>query len=226
MPRPTAPMPAIEIKSEPSEAGETPESQPLRCPGPALKGRAYWDSILEVEPERIFTTAPEDQAAAKAAMERDGVIIVRIEGFGPTACREAVWEQFTRIITQQPWDERHQIRIPDKSRPGSYLDINNLSHREAIIDVLMAPLTPQLRKHFSDCWVLHRQFGACCDDASFWTYWQCWLRDHRKLSELAAELIGRPDICCDINRSIQKLPGEGMEAFLHWDWDPRTFQVT
>ena len=65
---------------------------------------------------------------------------------------------------------------------------------------------------------MHRGFGACCNPAVFHlpSVWKV----REALCPVACALTGTEALWVDVNRSIQKLQGQGEEEFLHWDCDP------
>lgn len=141
----------------------------------------------------------------------NGYVMIRNRDQG--FCEEMVEEQFKEIIQKQPFEEVLKLRNKD----GRVLCIENPEDRKAMLDILMSPLSPKLRKEFESKWTLHRGFGACCDP-SVWHLKTVWdLRQDPKLYELASCILGRDDLWTDVNRPINKLPGQGLSELLHWD---------
>jgi hypothetical protein len=92
-------------------------------------------------------------------------------------------------------------------------------HREFLGQVI-GPLPAQRRKKFEAGWPLHRGFGACCDPAIFHLEGVWSIRQDPDLYKIASHISGETRLWVDINRSIQKLPGQGDNEFLHFDFSP------
>jgi hypothetical protein len=85
---------------------------------------------------------------------------------------------------------------------------------------VVGPMTPARRKKFEAGWPLHRGFGASCDPVVFHLPGVWRVRQNEKLYKVTSTLTGEPRLWVDINRSIQKLPGQGNNEFLHFDYNP------
>ena len=162
-------------------------------------------STLHPEPLSINTEA-ECRIAAEEFL-RKGMVVIRLLTREQT--EDLIIEQWTNIIDKQPYLPEYKIAHPDPvSERARFLEFalkSNLSAQEL------------QRRKFG--WPLHVGFGACCDHASFHSQLIWDIRQHRGASTFARMALGREDIWVDINRSIQKLPGEGEKEMLHWDFN-------
>ena len=155
-----------------------------------------------------------DLRLVREAYHRDGYVVLR--ALDAAQCATHVVEQVKHILLQQPWKERLVVRCP---RTGRVLDID--ADRELYLQVLTSPNIPaKTLREWKEAWPFHRGFGACCDPASFWLPSMCAARQDPRIYAVASALLGRRDIWVDINRSIQKMPTEGEDEFLHWDLSP------
>jgi len=69
-------------------------------------------------------------------------------------------------------------------------------------------------------WPLHRGFGACCDPAVFNLEGVWSIRQDPDLYKIASTIADEANLWVDVNRSIHKLPGQGDNEFLHYDFNP------
>ena len=69
-------------------------------------------------------------------------------------------------------------------------------------------------------WPLHRGFGACCDSAVYHLEGVWSIRQDPDLYQIASIIAEEENLWVDVNRSIQKLPGQGESEFLHYDFNP------
>jgi len=92
--------------------------------------------------------------------------------------------------------------------------------RREFIDAVVGPLPTARRKKFEAGWPLHRGFGACCDPAAFHLEGVWNIRQDPDLYKIASHISDEKRLWTDINRSIQKLPGQGDNEFLHFDFNP------
>jgi hypothetical protein len=140
-----------------------------------------------------------------------GLVVCRL--FDEKTCKSRVLEQIEEIVLAQPWT------------PKSIIDAY-AENKKKFVDSMMAPIDKKNTKAFpslkvlEDAWPLHRGFGACCDPAAFHLPGVWEVRQDPLLYKLASALTGTDDLWVDVNRSIQKLPGQGEEEFLHWDLNP------
>jgi hypothetical protein len=154
-------------------------------------------------------------AAATAFYQKYGVVVVRL--LEPPVCDELVLEQWEKIIGPLPWAESHKIRV---CNPATRLPLCPRTDRQAFLKAVKGPLTTEVRKEFENGWCLHRGFGACSDPVVFHLPGVWKIRQDPRLYKLASALTGTEELWVDVNRSIQKLPGQGEEEFLHWDLNP------
>jgi hypothetical protein len=158
-------------------------------------------------------------AEAKTFYEKYGLVLVRL--LQQPACDELVLEQWKKIIRPLPWTEEHQIRVRSSTEDPLYgALVDPVGDREEFLKAVKGPLKPEVRREFEQGWCLHRGFGACCDPAVFHLAGVWKLREDPRLYSLASALAGVKELWVDINRSIQMLPGQGEQEFLHWDLNP------
>jgi len=146
----------------------------------------------------------------------NGLVMIKL--LDQSACDDLVMEQWKEVMLKQPYTDEHKIKVTS-GESGRQLDIDK-DPREFLRAVTTAPLPKAVLKNFENGWCLHRGFGACCDPQVFHLPGVWKIREHPSLYKAACKLIGRKDIWVDINRSIQKLPGQGENEFLHWDMNP------
>ena len=149
---------------------------------------------------------------ARKFYEAYGVVIVRI--LDESRCDDLIIEQWTNIIQSQPWTEAYKVHAPHDPH----------TDRRAFLNFIKSPLSAKTRKEFKEGWCLHRGFGACCDPVVFHLpgVWQ--VRQDPKLYDVARALTNENKLWVTLERSIQKLPGEGENEFLHWDLDPMNIE--
>lgn len=161
---------------------------------------------------------PENIDGIKEYYNTNGLVLVRL--LPPSVCEELILEQWREILLRQPFTEAYRLRVLSSS--GLELDPSSSAHRDEFLrKVTAAPLPSQTLKTWTESWTLHRGFGACCDPEAFHLagVWQH-VRQSEALYSIACALTGRTEQWVDINRSIQKLPGQGETEFLHWDCNP------
>lgn len=158
-----------------------------------------------------------DLVGIEREFRKSGVVLV--EGALNSEKLDAlILEQWEKILLRQPYTDQYRIKVTDDT--GNVLDPVN--DPQAFLKVVKSsPLSPKQLRHFEKGWCLHRGFGACCDPAVFHLpgVWQH-VRQNPALYAVSSRLLGREDLLVDINRSIQKLPKQGEDEFLHWDLNP------
>ena len=158
-----------------------------------------------VERAKVFEAG--DLVGIKEEWGRSGMVVVRV--LGKVQCRELVREQWERIWKEQPFLEPIDEAVLTEGGKRDLVDVlmgDGLS--KAAKDELMAK-SP-----------LHRGFGASSEDVVFNLPGVWEVRQDPRIYEIARELSGEAELWVDLNRSIQKLPGEGSDEFLHWDMNP------
>jgi len=150
----------------------------------------------------------ESAEAAKEFYDAYGVVVVKL--LDAAQCDRLILEQWTKVIQTQPWSYQYKVRVPH----------DPVHQPQEFLRTVKSPLSPKMRNQFKEGWCLHRGFGACCDPVVFHLpeVWE--VRQDPKLYDLARQLTGVSELWVTIERSIQKLPGEGEDEFLHWDLDP------
>ena len=146
-----------------------------------------------------------DDSRAIRAYQTDGLVVCSF--LSPEECKSLVGEQVGEIFMKQPWT------------PKSLL-AKHAECPEALVQALMGKIDKRQLKELEGAAPLHRGFGACCDPCVFHLRGVWKVRQDPRLYTLASALTGTEKLWVDINRSIQKLPGQGEEEFLHWDRNP------
>jgi hypothetical protein len=156
-------------------------------------------------------------AEAAEFMRSNGFVVVKA-GFPKEFLDECILENVRASVLDEPGikpEHRLFVRCPATKIP---LDPSVPSDRETMLRVLKSPLDRATREAFEARWCMHRGFGACCNPAVFHltSVWKV----REALYDFASALTGTERLWVDVNRSIQKLPGQGEEEFLHWDCNP------
>ena len=172
-------------------------------------------ATMKKETPRVFDMTEISEAAE--FMRSNGFVVVKA-GFPKEFIDECILENFRASVSEEPGikpEHRLVVRCPATKRP---LDIGDPGDRATMLRVLKSPLDRATREDFAARWCMHRGFGACCNPAVFHlpSVWKV----REALYPVARALTGTEELWVDVNRSIQKLPGQGEEEFLHWDCDP------
>jgi hypothetical protein len=175
------------------------------------------DAYANLPPTHVFEMREGYQhpplGVIAAQFAKYGFVIVR--ALTDDECQANIKEQITEILQKQPWQEKLVVR---DGGTGEALDIQT-DTRRYIKELTRDHLPPATLRHYRDVWPFHRGFGAACDPQVFHLPGVWHVREKVPLYGVACEILGRSDLWVDINRSIQKLPGEGDEEFLHFDLD-------
>mmetsp|Transcript_14610 Transcript_14610/g.34351 ORF Transcript_14610/g.34351 Transcript_14610/m.34351 type:complete len:479 (+) Transcript_14610:177-1613(+) len=159
-------------------------------------------------------TTDRNVSSIVSAFRQDGLVCFRL--LTQDECDDLILEQWKKILWKQPWLPVHKLRVQDEIGRQLHMERD----RDAFLKAVKGPLSTERRKHYEEGWCLHRGFGACCDPVVFHLPGVWKLRQSPQLYEIAARLSGNRKLWVDINRSIQKLPGQGDNEFLHWDFNP------
>jgi len=179
---------------------------------------AKMDVMQDIPP--IFDgldATPANILRIKQSFAKNG--FVRIQIAGRVQCREFILELWRKIIMKQPWSKDFRIHLysaVDKRE----LDVDDPNDVDEYFDIITSELQPSVRKMMKAAWTLHRGFGACCDPGVFHTEGAWKLRQHPNLYRIAKGLMCQKRLHCDVNRAITKLPQEGDNEFLHFDYNP------
>ena len=151
--------------------------------------------------------------AIRHHFETHGYVVIR--ALDQAACVAHMKRQVTDLWLKQPWMER--LRVYDSRATGEELDIERDTER--YLEELTRPgLDAATLARYRAAAPFHAGFGAACDPQVF--HWpEVWaVRQDPRLYDVACALLsGETALWVDINRSIQKLPDEGDEEFLHND---------
>ena len=149
----------------------------------------------------------------KAFFEEHGYAVIQC--LTKSECKKLIEEQIREILLKQPLRDQFRLQVFDPNT-GKKLDID--ADTDRYIEVLTsANLDAEVRKRYSECWTLHKGFGACCDPQVFHLRLVWAVRQNPRLYQIAMRILGNAELWVDINRSIQKLPEMGEHEFAHWD---------
>lgn len=171
--------------------------------------------------EKIFgiDTLRDPAAAAemKASYDKHGIVCIAL---GDKIDLRLVVGQMLETLLHLPYSDKYMLNL--RSQSGRELHIKNRAdHGEIITELIRPTLTKENLKRLEQSCPPHREFGAPCTPPSFHNPWANLLRQDPEIYNVATELLGYTAINCDLNRSIYLLPGQGQQAMLHWDCDPR-----
>ena len=160
--------------------------------------------------------SPANLERIKSTYNANGFVCVRL--LSAAQCDELVLEQWRRVILRQEWTSAYKIVV--QGTDGRVLNVDDPSDRREFVDAVVGPLTAATRKKFEAGWPLHRGFGACCDPAVFHLEGVWKIRQDPDVYTISSEICGETRLWVDTNRSIHKLPGQGDNEFLHFDFNP------
>lgn len=190
-----------------------PDGTDTNCKVP--KATKATKATMKKETPRVFDMTELTEAAE--FMRSNGFVVLKA-GFPKEVLDECILENFRASVLEEPGikpEHKLVVRCPATKRP---LDIGDPGDRATMLRVLKSPLDRATREDFTARWCMHRGFGACCNPAVF-NLPSVW-KVREALYPVARALTGTEALWVDVNRSIQKLPGQGEEEFLHWDCDP------
>ena len=201
------------MASSESKEPKTKHTKTKSAINKAPRAKCAGATVSRSPPVFDLTSATSVPDEAREFFEVNGFVVVRV--LGQQKCEELICEQWHRIILEQPWNAESS-----KSSLHAMVPASSLQSQAELARYVTGPLDPKTRKEFEAKWPLHRGFGACCDPCVFHLPGVWDIRQDPRLYELATKLTGTGDLWVDINRSIQKLPGQGEDEFLHWDMNP------
>ena len=165
-----------------------------------------------------------------AFYQKNGFVVLK--ALSSEFCKKAIKEQIEHILLKQPWDENHRLKVYRMiaRRNGHDGGVEYKSSGDEVIyeddpdlyleNLLKAPVDPKTLKRYERAWPLHKAAGACADHAVFHLQ-EVWnVRQNESLFQVATTILDSRELWVDINRSIQKLPGQGVEQPLRWDNPP------
>ena len=165
-----------------------------------------------------------------AFYQKNGFVVLK--ALSSEFCKKAIKEQIKHILLKQPWDEDHRLKVYRMiaRRNGHDGGVEYKSSGDEVIyeddpdlyleNLLKAPVDPKTLKRYERAWPLHKAAGACADHAVFHLQ-EVWnVRQNESLFQVATTILDSRELWVDINRSIQKLPGQGVEQPLRWDNPP------
>ena len=161
-----------------------------------------------------FDLSTDVERAADFYAEWGFVVVRALDG---AKCAELIREQWNKVILKQPWSDPIKVFAPSAKREAPRV---LRPDDPGFLEVVTAPLSAKQRNEFKRAWTFHRGFGACCDDAVFHLPGVCAIREDPKLYALAKRVMGTKKLWVGVNRSINKLPGEGEDEFIHVDANP------
>jgi hypothetical protein len=155
-----------------------------------------------------------DIAGIQAHFDKFGVVVVS-GMLTDEQCDDLILEQWQKIMLQQHWTPEYKIVIEDENERE--LDPGLDADKPKFLAQVTGPLTPFVRKQFEAGWPLHIGFGAACDPV-VWHMPLVWkLRQNPDLYEIAKAICRQRRLWVTLCRSIQVVPGQGTDEFLHWD---------
>ena len=210
-----------------------PNKSCIQCTGPMSEYQSHrceasCDSVIDVD---AISAAPQDASCGENAADvfdgRDvsqanlgrirasyashGFVCVRM--LTQEQCNELVLEQWRRVILCQEWTDEYKIVVHGED--GRVLDPDRPNDQSEFLAAVVGPLSAARRKQFEAGWPLHRGFGACCDPAVFHleSVWK--IRQDPDLYKIASDICNEAHLWTTLDRSIQKLPGQGDNEFLN-----------
>jgi ectoine hydroxylase-related dioxygenase (phytanoyl-CoA dioxygenase family) len=153
-----------------------------------------------------------DVAGIKDAFDKNGFAVVWL--YDKQQCSKHIAEIVRKILVNQPWMRK---LVVNDSTTGEILDIDR--DEEKFVEEFTKPDIPkETLEHYNDVWPMHKAFGACCDPSAFHLNFQWELRQDESLYAIARAIMQEHKIHSNIDRAIEKLPGNGMPELLHWDF--------
>jgi len=180
------------------------------------------------KPKRTYAAVADDKMAAGYVFEdkrmhkdiaanhkKNGFVIFRV--LSDAKCDELILWIWANVIYKQPWKDGVCVRLT--GRDGRVLDPSKDADKAKVLAQVKGPLTTELRKRFEKGWTLHRGFGASCDPQVFHheLLWEC--RTDKDAYEIACLILETYKLLVTIERHIEKLPGQGLAEFWHFDWN-------
>jgi len=202
-------MPPASAAPQPTE-GPALGKRKERCESAAGDGSGA-ETILDGR-----DTSPANLKRIKTAYDRNGLVCVSF--LAAAKCDDLILEQWKHVLLKQEWAEEYRMKV--RARDGTVLDVDNADHRREFLKSVVGPLDTKTRKMMETGWPLHRGFGACCDPAVFHLEGVWGIRQDPDLYQIASTIAEEDNLWVDVNRSIQKLPGQGENEFLHFDFNP------
>jgi len=155
-------------------------------------------------------------ARIKSSYNENGVVCIQM--LSADKYNALVLEQWRNVILKQKWTDEYRITV--HGQDGCVLDVDTPEDQKEFVRSVVGPLPPPVRKKMEAGWPLHRGFGACCDPAVFHLEGVWSIRRDPDLYKIASHICDETRLWADVNRSIQKLPGQGDNEFLHFDFNP------
>lgn len=171
----------------------------------------HFENVYETQ---RLVTDQEHAKALKHEFATNGIALIKIDGIN---CRNGIEGILKTGVFQQPWSDEYQIRLRSKKRPHHVLNPENTEDFEEIYEIMTQPMDNKTRKYLEDRGPLHMQFGAPCDPQFWWQEERLRTLENEGVHRAFSEVLDTEQINADIQRSIFRYPGQGENAFLHWD---------
>jgi hypothetical protein len=142
-----------------------------------------------------------------------GIVLMRV--CTEKECERNIVEQFEKDVGAQPWANKGLLS--ESSAFGKM--VKEIGLYETLTCKRNTPQNRKVHKNMHDHWTMHRHFGANSDPDVFHLPGVWAIRQKESLVRAAKLITGLDKVMVDINRCIQKIPGEGDNEFLHWDTD-------
>jgi len=143
---------------------------------------------------------------------QNGYVLIQL--LDEETCKAMVLEQWREIILKQPYSDDYKLESKNYDNPEEAIDLNE---DELFTYATKKDLTPNQLKKYTDGWPMHKTFGATCDPQVFNLKGVWKIRENKFLYRLAKKILNKIEIWVSIDRSIQKLPNQGENEWLHLD---------
>ena len=140
------------------------------------------------------------------------------KGLCEAQCDAAILEQWREVILKQEWKDDIKIKVHSLS-DNRILDVNKKEDQEEFLRAVRGPFSKKELELLKTGWPLHRGFGATCDPSVFHLQSVWDIRQDPDHYTIASYMLEDDKLWVGVNRSIQKLPGQGEEEFLHGDFN-------
>lgn len=203
-----------------TKTGEKPHrGAPQNKAGVSKKGKKARMTWTDIDPPKFTANDVSDEKLTKIQQfyNENGYYIIS-DAASPKQ-RESFVREMMLVLDNQGHKPEYKIQF--KGPNDTVLDIANDVDWQEIWKILQKPLDAKTRKMLELGFpVLHQSFGATCAEELCHLLTAIEIRTSRNLHKIASRVIGTSKIWADMNRQIQKLPGQGDDEFLHFDINP------
>ena len=192
---------------------------PRNKAGGAKKGKKPRMTWTDIDPPKFDANNVLGQHLLKIKQFHDENGYFIISNAASPQERECFVREMMLVLSNQGHKPEYSIEF--KGPNNTVLDMANDDDWQEIWKILQAPLDAKTRKMLELGFpVLHQAFGATCAEELCQLPTAIKIRTSRILYEIASAVIGTSEIWSDMNRPIQKLPRQGDDEFLHFDFNP------